>query len=275
MTASIVSCAWRGCMSHYVLHVCRMLHLAQVLFFDEVFDEDMTPGSADEMHAWFGTYVFSAGTDDDDQGTKRRNKGANSRSKVTDSRNNGARTDSQSQSQTVFWVLCSRSAPRPVRLADAKKGAAPSAVLQRHARHVEYGRQRRAVPPATRGCGAGPRGRERRRGLCFPHGLPKDESAAIALLRVFSACAACRQRRQAPAMHHGFMAAAIGNRVAVRSTAAAVGVVVCSQRSFRVPLRARECRLSHRLCSGTLGFTDQKSKPDGARTLCFCFRTAR
>ncbi len=56
-----------------------MLHLAQVLFFDEVFDEDMTPGSADEMHAWFGTYVFSAGTDDDDQGTKRHNKGANSR----------------------------------------------------------------------------------------------------------------------------------------------------------------------------------------------------
>jgi hypothetical protein len=79
MTASIVSRAWRGCVSHYVLHVCRMLHLAQVLFFDDVFDEDMTPGSADEMHAWFGTYVFSAGTDDAIKGTKRHDKRANSR----------------------------------------------------------------------------------------------------------------------------------------------------------------------------------------------------
>ncbi len=31
-----------------------------MLFFDEVYDEDMTPGSADEMHGWFGTYVLKA-----------------------------------------------------------------------------------------------------------------------------------------------------------------------------------------------------------------------
>ena len=54
----LLSCAWLR------VTLCAACNLAQVLFFDEVFDEDMTPGSADEMHAWFGTYVFSAGTDD-------------------------------------------------------------------------------------------------------------------------------------------------------------------------------------------------------------------
>ena len=57
-------CMLQCCMVAW-LHVacparCEHAATAQVLYYDEIFDEDMAPGSPWEIHSWFSDYVSTS-----------------------------------------------------------------------------------------------------------------------------------------------------------------------------------------------------------------------
>ena len=49
------------CMLHVACPArCEHAATAQVLYYDEIFDEDMAPGSPWEIHSWFSDYVSTS-----------------------------------------------------------------------------------------------------------------------------------------------------------------------------------------------------------------------